>query len=155
MAERVIQTMRRKLARYIVYDSRADFVTVWPKLVDSYNKTWHSAIKMAPADVTMDNQSQVFMTLFGASTKKKLKLPDLKVGQHVRIGKNRLHFEKKSQTEAWTPEVFVIESAVKSDPNYYCLRDLKGEEIVGAFYRQEILPVNIEMQQNDVEKPKI
>ena len=76
------------------------------------------------------------------------------MGQHVRIGKNRLHFEKKTQTEAWTPEVFVIESAVKSDPNYYCLRDLKGEEIVGAFYRQEILPVSIDMQNNNVDKPK-
>ena len=55
----------------------------------------------------------------------------------VRISKKKSTFEK-GYTTRWTREIFVIEKVLNTNPVTYKINDLKGEEIKGSFYEQEL-----------------
>ena len=42
--ERFIKTLKSKIYRYMVEKNSPRYIDVLPKIVDSYNKTWHSGI---------------------------------------------------------------------------------------------------------------
>ncbi|XP_070168346.1 uncharacterized protein [Polyergus mexicanus] len=69
-----------------------------------------------------------------------------KVGDYVRINKLKHMFEK-GYTPNWSTEIFVIDKVFKNIPPYYHIKDMKGEEIKGTFYEQELqktkIPTNI------------
>ncbi|XP_070161396.1 uncharacterized protein [Polyergus mexicanus] len=69
-----------------------------------------------------------------------------KVGDYVRINKLKHMFEK-GYTLNWSTEIFVIDKVFKNIPPYYHIKDMKGEEIKGTFYEQELqktkIPTNI------------
>ena len=67
----------------------------------------------------------------------KIKKPKFKVGDRVRISKKKSTFEK-GYTTRWTREIFVIEQVLNTNPVTYKINDLKGEEIKGSFYEQEL-----------------
>jgi len=53
-------------------------------------------------------------------------------GDRVRISKAKLSvFEKSSASQLWTSEIFVIDKCFRSVPNFYRLKDLKNELIIG------------------------
>ena len=58
-----------------------------PELVKGYNTSIHSSIKMAPQDVTLKNEKQVWNTLYGKTPK--IRKPTLKKGDRVRL--NKIH----------------------------------------------------------------
>ena len=68
---------------------------------------------------------------------KKIKKPKFKVGDRVRITKKKGKFEK-GYTTRWTKEIFVINKILNTNPITYTIKDLKGEEIKGSFYEQEL-----------------
>ena len=45
---------------------------------------------------------------------------------------------EKGYTTRWTREIFVIEKVLNTNPVTYKINDLKGEEIKGSFYEQEL-----------------
>jgi len=61
-----------------------------------------------------------------------------KVGDHVRIYRYKKHFEKGYQTN-WTTEIFRVTEVLRTNPITYKIEDLNGEEIVGSFYKEELL----------------
>ncbi|VDI63131.1 Hypothetical predicted protein [Mytilus galloprovincialis] len=67
----------------------------------------------------------------------KIKKPKFKAGTRVRITKKKGKFEK-GYTTRWTKEIFVIEKVLNTIPFTYKIIDLKGEEITGSFYEQEL-----------------
>ena len=69
-------------------------------IVDEYNNTYHTTIKMKPIDVK-DN------TYINISKKKNNKDPNFKVGDHVRTSKYKSIFAKEYMPN-WSEEVFVI-----------------------------------------------
>ncbi len=66
-----------------------------------------------------------------------IKKPKFKVGDRVRIAKKKGTFEK-GYTTRWTREIFIIEEVLNTNPVTYKIKDLKGEEIKGSFYEQEL-----------------
>ena len=60
-----------------------------------------------------------------------------KVGDNVRTSKYRNVFTK-SYTPNWSKEVFAIKKVKNTVPWTYVINDLKGEEIVGTFYENEL-----------------
>ena len=42
--ERFIKTLKSKIYRYMVEKKSPRYIDVLPKIVDSYNRTWHSGI---------------------------------------------------------------------------------------------------------------
>uniref|UniRef100_A0ABD2WG23 Chromo domain-containing protein n=1 Tax=Trichogramma kaykai TaxID=54128 RepID=A0ABD2WG23_9HYME len=64
--------------------------------------------------------------------------PKFKIGDQVRISKNKNLFEK-SYTPGWSAEVFTIVKASKTYPYTYLLKDYQDQPISGGFYEQELM----------------
>ena len=62
MAERVIQTLKRKIYHHIVYRNNPEYISTLQQIVDSYNKTRHGSTGYAPADVTKANAHEVSLS---------------------------------------------------------------------------------------------
>ena len=98
-------------------------------IVDKYNNTYHSTIKMKPIDVK-DN------TYINTNKEINNKDAKFKVGDHVRISKYKNIFAKGYMPN-WSEEVFVIKKVKNTVPWTYVINDLQGEEITGTFYEKE------------------
>ena len=65
-----------------------------PDLVHLYNNTIHCSIKMKPADVTVDNEEQVWHSLYDDHDGVNHVKYKFNVGDQVRISKIKRTFEK-------------------------------------------------------------
>ena len=99
-------------------------------IVNKYNNTYHSTIKMKPADVKSN-------TYIDSSTEINDKNPKFKIGDNVRISKHNNVFAK-GYTPSWFEEDFVIKKDKNTVPWTYVINDLNGEEIVGIFYENKL-----------------
>ena len=136
VVERLNRTLKEKLWRYFTRKNALRFVEVLPSLVSAYNHSFHRSIQRAPAEVTADNQEEVWQTLY-AQPMAETPRPKLKVGDRVRISKARRKF-KKGYLPAWTEELFTVSRVKKTIPTTYVLEDDHEEELEGTFYEQEI-----------------
>ncbi|GFX32826.1 uncharacterized transposon-derived protein F54H12.3 [Trichonephila clavipes] len=94
---------------------------------------------MEPSSVSEGNQTQVWLTLYGQSLKESKSI--FKVGDTVRISREKLNFEK-GYTQNWTREIFTIHQILSRNPIVYRVKDLSGEIIQGTFYPQELQKVS-------------
>lgn len=153
VVERLNRTLKKKMYMKFYAQNNKKWLDMLPDLLEGYNKTVHSSIKMSPemAD-SMDSErvETVRNNLYGptsrlnTSIKKEIKSPasteDFKVGDHVRIVKHRMAFVK-SYLPNFKDEVFVIDDIYNQIPKVYHLKDLDDEEIKGWFYGTEIQKV--------------
>jgi hypothetical protein len=113
---------------------------VLDKMLQSYNHTYHSSIKRTPAEVNIDNESDVWFTLYG-DTKPAPPKYTFQIGDVVRVSKHKLMFEKGYETN-WSEELFVVTECVPRNPPVYRIKDLLEEDIQGTFYAQELQKVS-------------
>ena len=99
-------------------------------IVNEYNNTYHTTIKMKPIDVK-DN------TYINADREMNNKDPKFKVADRVRISKYKIIFAK-GYTPNWSEEVFVIKKVKNTVQWTYVINNLSGEEITGTFYEKEL-----------------
>lgn len=135
--ERFNRTIKTRLFRYFTAHHTKRWIDVLDAFIESYNKSFHRTIGMAPNDVTLDNSQQVANRMFPLKTDPQWKF---EIGDRVRITKYKNIFEK-GYKQNWTDEIFVIAIRFPSNPATYGLKDLLGEEIKGRFYEQEIQKV--------------
>ena len=76
------------------------YFDVLDDIVDKYNNTWHSSIKMKPKDVTDDSFAEY-------SEESNKKDPKFKIGDNVRIPKYKNVFSK-GYTPNWSDEIFAV-----------------------------------------------
>jgi hypothetical protein len=108
---------------------------VLQEMMTSYNLSYHSSIKCAPADVSVHNEAIVRSRLF----KPKI-LPvrwKFDKGDKVRISRARRTF-RKGYLPSWTEEIFKIVERVPTDPPTYKISDYDGEVVEGKFYEPEL-----------------
>ena len=99
-------------------------------IVNKYNNTYHSAIKMKIFDL----QSS---TCIDSSKGINNEHSKFKIGDIVRISIYKSIFAK-GFIPNWSEEAFVIKKVKKTVPWTYVISDLKSEEIVGRFYEKEL-----------------
>lgn len=137
VVERWIGTMEQKMYKYFTANDTLVYIDVLNDLVDRYNNTRHSSIKMTPVEASKKcNEKQVYSNLYPPEISKPIK-PKFKVGDRVRITKKKKLFEKGFQTR-WTRELFVVSQVLYTDPPTYKIKDLDEEEIIGSFYEAEL-----------------
>ena len=100
------------------------------KLDDSYNNTYHSAIKMNPADVKSSTYIDSSKDINDEDSK--FKIFDI----------SRTSKYETIYVPNWSEEVFVIKNIKNTVPWTYVISDFKGEEIVGTFYEKELQKTN-------------
>ena len=106
------------------------YYDVLDDLVEKYNNTWHSTIKMKSKDVGDDSSTEYV-------EESNEKDPKFKVGDRVRISKWKNVFAKRYAPN-WSEEVFVVSREKNTLPWTYEINDLNGEKIMGSFYEKEL-----------------
>lgn len=147
VAERVIRTLKEKIWRYLHEKHTRRYLDVLQDLVNSYNQTYHNAIKMAPDEVNEDNETDVLYNLYGELWRSPQRInpkrPKFHIGEMVRISHVKRVF-KKGYTGNWTEEIFRV-SGIKRDSEpriVYKLEDWLNNPIEGTFYEDELQSVD-------------
>ena len=135
-AERANRTIKQFIWKYFTSSRRKRWVDIIYNIADNYNKTFHSAIKMAPNDVTWSNRKKVFKALF---PKLSLRIKcRLKVGDRVRILLKKDIFDK-SYTVNWSRDIFtIIKIFQKNGVCWYRLKDIEGKIYPRSKYYYEL-----------------
>ena len=136
VAERVIQTIKNRLEKYMWHNKTKRYIDILQQVIDNYNATPHRSIGMAPNKVNRNNREKVFRKMYKniAITKK----PRLKVGDKVRIAKLKSTFEK-GYTRKWSIELYSIVSAKsRGAVDYYKVSDEFGNILPRQRYYYEL-----------------
>ena len=97
-------------------------------LVNKYNNTYHSTIKLRPGDVKSN-------TYIDSSKEINDEDPRFKIGDIVRISKYENIFAKV-YTPNWSEEFFVIKKVRNTVPWTYVVSDINREKVAGTLYAQ-------------------
>ena len=106
------------------------YYDVLDDIVNDYDNTKHSTIKIKLIDVGDDNK-RVYIDEHNE------KNSGFKVGDRVRISKFKNIFAK-GYTPNWSNEIFIGNKINDTIPYTYNIKDLNGEEIVVSFYDREL-----------------
>ena len=129
VAERFIRTLKDKLYKHMTATGKNVYYNVLDDIVNEYNNTKHSTIKMKPKDDKNDNRVYI--------DEHNKKSAIYNVGDRVRISKFKNIFAK-GYTPNWSREIFAINKINDTVPYTYNLKDLNSEEIIGSFYDREL-----------------
>ena len=123
--------------KYFSANNTRKYIDVLDLLVDQYNNTIHSSIKMTPIEASCEvNENKVWRNLYPEFGGKTL-TPKFSIGDNARITKKKKIFDK-GYTQRWTEEVFTISNIQLTIPVTYKITDYNGEEIQGSFYEDEL-----------------
>ena len=139
--ERFNRTLKDRMWYKFTRDDKMEWVSRLPKLMDKYNKTKHSSTKMTPEEASKKENETALLDIQQAyadkmASKVRSKI-ELNPGDIVRLAKTKRTFEK-GYTPRWTNELFIIKRVNYNVPITYNLIDMKGEEISGSFYNEEL-----------------
>ena len=129
VAERFIRTLKNKLYKHMTATGK-NLYYVLDDVVNKYNNTEHSTIKMKPIDVG-DNNKRVYIDKHNEKDSR------FKVGDRVRISRYKNIFAK-GYTPNWSKEIFTVDKINDTVPYTYNLKDLNDEEIIGSFHDKEL-----------------
>ena len=142
LVERVQRTIKEKMYRGFTFQGNYKWLDLLPKVLESYNNSYHRGIKHIPSKVNKDNETNVFIKQYSDLKKGDAAVAKFKVGDEVRISKARTVFAKGYE-EKWTDEVFTITKINKKyKPILYTLNDYDGEEVQGSFYADELQKID-------------
>jgi hypothetical protein len=131
--ERFNYTLGNKF-KPILYDS-FDWLSLLPKIIKSYNNSYHTTIKMKPKDVNKENERQLLETVYMITlTNKK---PKFEVGDRIRLSNMVDIFRNKLKTN-WTEEIFTVVEKRVYNVWIYFVSDLNGEKIKEGIYEAEM-----------------
>ena len=114
------------------------YYDVLDDILNEYNNTKHSTIKMKPIDVK--NNNRVYIDEHNEKDTTKSSSSErsrFKVGDRVRIFKFKNIFAK-GYTPNWSREIFIVNKINDTVPYMYNIKDLNDEEIIGSFYDREL-----------------
>lgn len=165
IAERVIRTLKSRIYRYMTHNNTFKYVGVLNNIVESYNNSPHRGLgnNQTPSQIHgLFNNDEIILQFNrmykkDCQTKKRI-ISGLAVGETVRISDSERNkpFRRGFKIQN-SIEIFRIRKIDKSYyPTVYYLEDLKGDEIEGVFYRQEIIPCQLpEFYNIDIIKSKV
>lgn len=139
MAERGIQTFKRRLYKYMNHANSERWTSAAEPIIKAINRSVNRSTGLAPERVSSGDIDEFPQPV----TETRRKGAPLSVGDTVRISKARAVFDK-GYLPSWSEEIFVVEKVRDTlRPPYVTLRDLDGEEIEGIFYYQEVQKVQV------------
>ena len=129
VVEKFIRKLKNKLYKHMAATGKNVFYDVLDDVVNKYNNTKHSTIKIKPIDVK--NNKRVYTDEHNEKDSK------FKVGDRVRISRYKNIFAK-GYAPNWSSEIFIVDKTNDAVPYTYNLKDLNDEEIIGSFYDKEL-----------------
>ena len=133
VVERWNRTMKNRMWKMFTANNSTVYSDKIDKLVNDYNNTKHSSVKMTPNEASKkENEEKVFVNLYGDLIYWKPQKTKFSIGDKVRISKYKRRVFDKGYTPNWTEEVFIVDKVT------YTIIDSMGEEIEGSFYEKEL-----------------
>ena len=114
-----LRTLKNKIYKYMTSVSKIVYVNKLADIVNEYNDTYHSAMKIKPFDVKSSSYID-----FGIE-----KDSESEVDDHVRISKYKKIFAE-GYAPSWCEEVFVIKKVINAVLWMYVTENFNVEEIV-------------------------
>ena len=149
IAERVIQTLKRRLEKYFYKHNTKNWVHVIDQITKNYNNTPHSAHGFKPVDVSDENRDEVYNQLY--PDRRLSVVCKLNVGDRVRKIREKTLFEK-GYTQNWSDEIFIISSVRQSrGVCWYKLTTLDEEQLPGIWYYYQLNLVSRNVGENQRE----
>ena len=139
VCERWNRTLLSRLNRVFTLNKNRHYIEILPKIVSAYNHSYHRSIKRRPVDVSLENQEDVWHTLYGSPLKHS-KPNQLKVNDRVRISKAKQTF-RKGYLPSWSGELFTVTKVLRTTPRTFIIQDDNGEQVIGSFYQEELQKV--------------
>ncbi|KAH7716703.1 hypothetical protein AAVH_15885 [Aphelenchoides avenae] len=133
VAERAIQTLKRRLYRYLSHNRTKRWLDVLPSIVAAINRTKCRVTGMRPVDMNERNWQPVWRRLYSDSYTPQKQDTRYKSGTTVRMDVAKKTFEK-GYLPNFSREVFKIKRVRPGNPTTYALEDTTGEAILGKFY---------------------
>jgi len=109
------RTIRDRLYKYFTYKNTYKYIDVLPKFVKAYNETVHSATGMAPSRVTDSDVLAIWKRREDRRRGDRVAKGDFRVGQHVRINKEKMTFAKSAE-QYFSTEIFRIAKVIERRP---------------------------------------
>lgn len=139
MIERWNRTIRNKMWKQFKVQDNTKKKIYYHKIVNEYNNTKHSSIKMTPVKASKkSNEGTIFLNLYG-DIQQLTSNPKFKFGEKVRISKYKMKTFDASYTPNWTEELFTVNEIKHTNPSTYKINDLTSEDIEGSFYQPGLL----------------
>ena len=150
-AERVIRTIKLKLARFMRHANSNRWINILPEIVEGYNNTFHRTIKMSPFEALSTDNQILWQVQYESQLPLKKALKGFtgrkftfEVGDVVRISKSPKTFEKESVPK-WTDELFTVSSRYMSQGfARYNLKDFANDPIADSFLPSELQKVEVD-----------
>jgi len=138
IVERFNRTLKSRMWRAFTKQGSYRWLHLLPKLLHDYNHRVHRTIGIAPADITSENQTDIWLRVHGSGGKPRKKAK-FALGDRVRISRHKALFEKGYEPN-WSEEEYLIHSVnTKYSPVTYRIRTQDNTEIIeGSFYDQEL-----------------
>lgn len=144
--ERFNRTLKQLIFKYFSSQGQdyRRYIHVLQNIVKHYNNTIHSTIKMSPASVKPQHTVQVYNNIrkdfVNTSTDEN---NPLLVDDYVRIIRKKQPLEH-AYTEKWKREIFQVSKVIDKKPyRLYKVKDLRGTEISGKFYHDQLQKIKI------------
>jgi hypothetical protein len=136
IVERCIRTIKTMIYKTMLLKGGHNWVDNLQSVVDKYNSSYHSKIKMSPKEVNKKNEKTLLETVYNEPSRSVK--PKYKVGDIVRLASKRFVFTRGFHP-SWSTELFRIHAVRKKYPVTYILSNVDGDEVIrGGYYEQEI-----------------
>jgi len=144
VVERFNKTLRGRMFRYFTSKGTRRYVDVLDSLVNNYNKTWHSSIKMTPVMALKADKNKIFKNLYGFDSKRELLIKKsknktkLSEKDLVRVPYKKQAFDKGYYPN-WTDETYKIKKVKqKLNKPVFELTDKDNNELKQSFYPEQV-----------------
>lgn len=150
-AERLIKQLKRKIFQYMDEKNTYTWTSVLPDVVSAYNKSVHRIIKMTPTEARTADQYTLWSNQYFTKPKitKKISKPKttnaykFQEGDRVKLLAEKKPFDREYD-QRYTTEVFTITARhTRGSIPFYIIKDELNDPIIGRFYEQELLKVNV------------
>ena len=150
VVERFNRTLRLKIERYLTFAKSNIFTNVLQDLVKSYNNTIHSAHDHTPEQVRNMNSLQKeklrekmyndipFEDMSRTDLKNSTVNFNFKIGDYVRVVKDKKLFQKSSTFQKWSNEIFLIDELCPTLPPTYKIKRIDGKTLDWRYYKEEL-----------------
>ena len=140
VVERFNRTLKTRIWTYFTAHQTHRYIDVLNDIVDAYNHSKHRTIGMRPCDVKKKDEVTLFRRMFPKTKRVIRDEKPIPRGTMVRVSKVKGNFDK-GYVPNWSEEHFLVESSKQSPRTVYKLKDKLGEEVTGAWYPEELQPI--------------
>ena len=148
VVERFNKTLKNRIQKYFSLTGKSHWLGELENILQSYNKSFHRSIKMAPNNVSLDNSKIVFKNLYKFPNKREF-LRNNKASKLSLADNVRKKYESKTHDRGyypnWTDETFKVQKILPSNVKpYYRVEDSRGNISTKRYYPEELQKVTVD-----------